>query len=146
MPEYRITPLRGRADSPMADVEVPPGGADGVLVAMGTVLGGWSFHVLGGRLRYVNNFVGAGLDVIECPDALPIGRHVFGFTFEPAGAGGTGRLFVDGVHVATGPIERTPISRYNLTGGGLTCGWEQGPAVGPVMRRRSATAAGSIGW
>jgi arylsulfatase A-like enzyme len=130
VPEYRITPVRGRAHSLAAHVEVPPGGADGVLVAMGTVLGGWSFHVLDGRLRYVNNFVGAALDVIECPDALPIGRHVLGFAFEPGGGGGTGRLTIDGVEVASGRIGRIPISRYNLTGGGLTCGWEQGPAVG----------------
>jgi arylsulfatase len=135
VPEYRITPLRGRAHSLAAHVDL---GSDadgpvpsGVLVAMGTVLGGWSFHVLDGRLRYVNNFVGAGLDVIEAPLPAGRGRHVLEFAFTPAGAGGTGRLLVDGTEVASGPIERVPISRYNLTGGGLTCGWEQGPAVGP---------------
>ena len=31
---------------------------EGVLLAMGTTLGGWSFHVLDGRLRYVHNYVG----------------------------------------------------------------------------------------
>jgi arylsulfatase A-like enzyme len=131
VPEYRVTPLRGRPHSLAAHVEVPPGGAAGVLVAMGTVLGGWSLHLLDGRLRYVNNFVGAGLDVIEASTPVAPGRRVLGFVFEPAGAGGTGRLLVDGVVVASGPIERVPISRYNLTGGGITCGWEQGPAVGP---------------
>jgi arylsulfatase A-like enzyme len=131
VPEYRVTPLRGRAHSLAAHVLVPPGGASGVLVAMGTVLGGWSLHVLDGRLRYVHNFVGAGLDVIESGSLVAPGRRVLGFSFEPAGPGGTGRLFVDGVEVASGRIERVPISRYNLTGGGLTCGWEQGPAVGP---------------
>jgi arylsulfatase len=131
VPEYRVTPLYGRPHAVAAQVDIPPGGAEGVLAAMGTVLGGWSLHVLGGRLRYVNNFVGAGLDIIESADAVAPGRRVLGFEFEPGGAGGTGRLLVDGYTVAEGRIERVPISRYNLTGGGFTCGWEQGPAVGP---------------
>lgn len=131
VPEYRVTPLYGRAHGVAAYVDVPPGGGSGVLVAMGTVLGGWSLHLLKGRLRYVNNFVGAGVDVIEAPAPVAPGRRVLGFSFAPSGAGGTGRLLVDGVVVAEGPVARVPISRYNLTGGGLTCGWEQGPAVGP---------------
>ena len=137
VPEYRVTPLPGRAHAIAAYVEVPESGADGVLVAMGTVLGGWSLHVLGGRLRYVNNFLGAGLDILESPDGIGAGRHVLGFVFSPGGSGrtgGTGRLFVDGRPVAEDAIERVPISRYNLTGGGLTCGWEQGPPVGPGYR------------
>ena len=31
---------------------------------------------------------------------------------------------------AEGIIAKTAFSRYSITGGGLTCGWEQGPAVG----------------
>ncbi|HWE55610.1 MAG TPA: arylsulfatase [Acidimicrobiales bacterium] len=133
VPEYRVTPLRGRAHAIAADVVIPETGADGVLVAMGTVLGGWSFQVLGGRLRYVNNFVGAALDIIEAAEPLTSGRHALGFVFTPSPGrpAGTGALLVDGREVASGPIDRLPISRYNLTGGGLTCGWEQGPAVGP---------------
>jgi arylsulfatase len=130
LPEYRVTPLRGRAHSVMATVDVPPGGASGVIVAMGTVLGGWSFHVLDGTLRYVNNFVGASVDVIAAAERLPIGRHAVAFAFVP-GTPSVVTLTVDGVVVASGPVPRVPISRYNLTGGGLTCGWEQGPAVGP---------------
>jgi arylsulfatase A-like enzyme len=130
VPEYRVTSLRGRAHAIAAHVDIPPTGADGILVAMGTVLGGWSLHLLDGRLRYVNNFVGASLDTLAAPGRVPAGRHVLGFVFEPAGAGGTARLLVDGRPVAEGRIGRVPISRYNLTGGGLTCGWEQGPAVG----------------
>ena len=64
IPENRVVSVRNRRHSLTARVVVPPGGAEGVLVAMGTVLGGWSFHLLGGRLRYVNNFVGAARDVI----------------------------------------------------------------------------------
>jgi arylsulfatase A-like enzyme len=141
VPEYRVTPLRGRAHRIEAHVDLPASGPSGqpggVLVAMGTGLGGWSFQLLDGRPRYVNNFVGASVDVIEAPAPVRPGRHVLGveFTPAPAGAGdgpaGVVRLLVDGAEVASGPLGRVPIARYNLTGGGLTCGWEQGPAVGP---------------
>lgn len=43
-------------------------------------------------------------------------------------------LFVDDELVGEGDIERVPLGRYNLTGGRLTCGWEQGPAVGDDYR------------
>lgn len=100
-----------------------------MLVAMGTVLGGWSFQLLDGRPRYVNNFVGASVDVITAPDPVAPGRRLLEFEF--TAKGGRARLLVDGYPVAEDVISKVPIARYNLTGGGLTCGWEQGPAVGP---------------
>lgn len=135
VPENRAISLRGRAYTITAAATIPPGGAEGVLIAMGTVLGGWSFHMVKGRPRYVNNFLGASTDVIEAPGPVAAGAHQLGFSFEPAAPGpgqpaGVGRLLVDGLAVAEGKIERVPISRWNLTGGGITCGWEQGPAVG----------------
>ncbi|MGO9853893.1 MAG: sulfatase-like hydrolase/transferase [Acidimicrobiales bacterium] len=131
IPENRVVSVRNRRHSLTARVVVPPGGAEGVLVAMGTVLGGWSFHLLGGRLRYVNNFVGAARDVITSARPVPDGTHTLVFWYDTeADFSGRGKLFVDGELVGAGEIARVPLARYNLTGGGLTCGWEQGPAVG----------------
>jgi arylsulfatase len=131
LPENRVLNLRHRDHSLEVSVVIPPGGAEGVLLAMGTVLGGWSLHLLGGRLRYVHNFVGAQRDEITAPQRVAPGRRLLGFEFVTSNGGGTGRLRVDGHPVGEGEIPRVPIARYNLTGGGLTCGWEQGPAVGP---------------
>jgi arylsulfatase len=130
VPENRVVNVRGRPHRVRAEVVIPPGGASGVLLAMGTVLGGWSFQIWEDRLRYVHSFVGAQLDVITSPDRVAPGRRRLEFEFTPAGHGGTCRLLVDGYPVAEGQIERTPIARYSLTGGGCTCGWEQGPAIG----------------
>jgi arylsulfatase len=135
VPELQVINVRNRAHLLTVHVAIPEGGAEGVMLAMGTALGGWSLHVLGGRLRYVNNFLGSERHVIEAAEELRPGRHVLSFQFEPIESNafhrpGLGRLSVDGVQVAEGVIERTAYSRYSITGGGLTCGWEQGPAVG----------------
>jgi arylsulfatase len=132
IPEGRTVNLRNRPHRVDATVVIPAGGAEGVLLAMGTVLGGWSFHVLEGRLRYVHNFLGARLHVIDGAEPVPPGARVLGFTYEKTGEfRGRIRLYVDGDQVGEGGIDRVPLARYNLTGGGMTCGWEQGPAVGP---------------
>ncbi|HEX6394207.1 MAG TPA: arylsulfatase [Acidimicrobiales bacterium] len=135
VPELQVVNMRNRAHVLTVHVTVPDGGAEGVMLAMGTALGGWSLHLLEGRPRYVNNFLGAERHVIESSAVLREGRHALSFEFEPLESssfhcGGHGRLSVDGVRVAEGRIERTAFSRYSITGGGLTCGWEQGPAIG----------------
>jgi hypothetical protein len=131
VPENRVVSMRNRPHSLTAEVVVPAGGAEGVLAAMGTVLGGWSFQLFEGRLRYVNNFVGASREVIASPVPVSAGEHTLVFGYETDGdLTGRGKLFVDGELVGEGRIARVPLGRYNLTGGGLTCGWEQGPAVG----------------
>jgi arylsulfatase A-like enzyme len=131
IPENRVVSVRNRPHALEATVVVPPEGAEGVLVAMGTGLGGWSFQLRGGRLRYVNNFVGAERHVVDSDAVVPPGRHVLRFEFSTEGHfRGTGRLLIDAEQVGEGEIARIPLARYNLTGGGLTCGWEQGPPVG----------------
>lgn len=140
VPEVQVVSVRNRSHAITARLVVPADGADGVIVAMGTGLGGWSLHVLGGRVRYVNNFLGAERHLIEAPSPLAVGDHDVVFRYAPLkpgepGAGGfhqagRGRIVVDGSVVAEGTIAKTAFSRYSITGGGLTCGWEQGPPVG----------------
>jgi arylsulfatase A-like enzyme len=101
----------------------------GTIVAMGTGLGGWSLHVLDGELRYVHNYVGKERHVVSAPvrdDAASLG-----FRFDTSGDyTGTVTLLVDGTDVAGGAVPRITPARYTITGGGLTCGWEQGPPIG----------------
>ena len=132
MPETITVNVRDRPHSIVATVDVPSGAVpEGVLLAMGTVLGGWSFHVLDGRLRYVNNYLGKERDVVESNDPLAPGPHELAFSFtSEGGLRGTGRLLVDGRVVGEGEIPHVTPVRYSITGGGITCAWEQGPPVG----------------
>ena len=129
VPETMAPNLRNRSHSIIATLDSV---GDGVLLAMGTTLGGWSFQVFEGRLRYVHNYLGrASRDVLTAPAVLAPGPHEVAFEFETAGDfRGVGRLLVDWEVVGSGEIPRVTPVRYSITGGGMTCGWEQGPAVG----------------
>ena len=94
---------------------------EGVLAVQGSVLGGWSFHLLGdGRLVYVHNLAGWRVYRVEASiGRLAPGDHTLAFRFRPPSA----ELLVDGEVVSSGEVARTALSRFSLTGAGLTAGW-----------------------
>jgi arylsulfatase len=134
VPEGVTVNVRNRSHVVAAAVEVPDGAPaiEGVLLAMGTALGGWSLHVLDGRLRYAHNYVGKVCAVVESDEIVPPGVHQLAMSFFTAGDfKATAKLLIDGRVVGEGLIEHLTPVRHSLTGGGITCGWEQGPSVGP---------------
>jgi hypothetical protein len=95
------------------------------------VLGGWSFQVLDGRLRYVHNLYGKALDVIESDRVVGAGAHELRVRYEKVDDdGGRVELLVDGEVVGSGAVPKFTPTRYNNTGAGLSCGYELGPPVG----------------
>ncbi len=136
VPEAAAPYVKNRWHEIVADVTVPAEGPDGgpvegTLLAQGTVLGGFSLHLIGGRLRYVHNLYGARLDTVTSPAAIDPGEHRLGVRFEPdTDGGGTVTLLVDDAVVATSTLARYTPTKFSNTGAGLTCGYEHGPAVG----------------
>jgi arylsulfatase len=132
VPESVAVDVRNRSHEITAPVVLPDStAANGVLLALGCVLGGWSFHLLDGRLRYVHNLYGKSIDVIEADGVIGTGAHTLGFRYEKVDEeGGTAEVLVDGVVVGTGTIPKFTPTRYNNTGAGLSCGYELGPSVG----------------
>ena len=123
MPESVAVNVRGRPHVITAHVTIPDGleVVEGVLAVQGSVLGGWSFHLLAdGRLCYVHNLAGWRLYRVEADiGRLAPGDHQLAFRFEgPAAA-----LAVDGAVVTVGEVRRTAWSRLSITGAGLTAGW-----------------------
>ena len=133
VPETVTVNLRNRSHRITAEITLTGDEpAQGVLLALGTALGGWSLHALDGRLRYVSNYVGKERHVVSSDLLIPAGRHRLGFSFASQGDfQGVGRLLIDDQVVGEAEIPRVTPVRHSLTGGGITCGWEQGPAVGP---------------
>jgi arylsulfatase len=117
---------------------VPPSGAEGVLLSMGGVDGGFSFYVQDGKLTYGYNYVADQWFKVQADSALPEGDHIFSFEFTPTGpadiAHGKGvpasiKLFVDGQPIGSGDLPVTiPLSL------GLSAGVCVGADAGaPVM-------------
>ncbi len=156
VPETVAVNIRNRSHALIADVTITdPGATDGVLLALGSALGGWSLHILGGRIRYVHNLYGKERHTIEAGERIGPGEHRIEFAFTAGeGLGGTGVLSCDGREVAAGVIARFTPSGFNGTGTGLTCGYEWGPAIGTgytapftfpgIIRRAMVQARGPV--
>jgi arylsulfatase len=127
--------VKNRPHSITADVEIPPGGAEGVLLANGGRFGGFSLYVRDGRLRYAYNYLGRDVHHIVAQESVPAGRSLLAFSFEktgpqPFGAGGIGRLYIDGRVVAELEIPRTIPFLAGLADA-LQCGYDGGAPVTP---------------
>ena len=103
--------IKGRSYAVHADVEVPPGGANGVILAQAGRFGGWSLYMKGGRVHEVYNFGGLERTTVSSPQALSPGRHTILYEFAydggKPGSGGTSRLSVDGKPVGEARVPRT---------------------------------------
>jgi len=78
--------LTAKAHRLTADIDVPPGGGDGVIVAEGGRYGGFSLFVKDGKLTYENNSFGTEHQQIVSSAPLPPGhaKVVFEFTPDPS--------------------------------------------------------------
>ena len=94
-----------------AEVEIPPGGAEGMLVTDGGRFGGFGFYLLKGKPVFVYNYVNVERIRWEGKDALTPGKHtlVYDFTYDGIGfgLGGRGVLKVDGTVVDDKRIAKT---------------------------------------
>jgi arylsulfatase len=105
-----------------AEVDIPQGGAEGMIVTQGGRFGGYGFYVLKGKPVFLYNFVDLQRTRWEGPEALPPGKHTLEFDFKyeglgmgtlafnnvsGIGRGGSGVLKVDGEEVARQTIEHT---------------------------------------
>ncbi len=105
-----------------ADITVPEGGAEGMIVTQGGRFGGYGLYLLKGKPVWTWNFLDFERQRWEGPAALTPGKHTLAFDFKydglgaatlafnsvsGIGRGGTGVLKVDGKEVATQKMEHT---------------------------------------
>ena len=130
VPEPAAVNVRNRSHRITAHVVVEAGPVEGVLLALGSRLGGWSLFVQGGRLHYVHNFVALDEQVVSADVSLGPGPHTLGFTFRKTGEHrGVGALVVDGAEVASSELPHFTPVRFSLHGAGLSCGRDVGLPV-----------------
>ena len=109
--EFGIVNYKNKSYAVTTEIVVPEKGAEGVIVAVGGNIGGWSLYVKDGRPKYCYNFYGLNLYYVEGKEPLPKGTHQvrfeFGYDGGGIGKGGDVTLYVDGKSVGTGRVDQT---------------------------------------
>jgi arylsulfatase len=111
MMENAFINVKNRSHTITAEVEIPKGGGEGVILCQGGRFAGWSLYMKGGKVSYVHNWVGKERYTITAREPLPPGkatiRYEFAIEGDAPGSGGTGTISVNGQQVAEGRIEKT---------------------------------------
>src|SRR5262249_50614134 len=57
-----------------ANLDIPAGGAEGVIVAESDEMGGFSLYVQDGKLRYTYSFLGIQVETLTATENMPTGK------------------------------------------------------------------------
>jgi arylsulfatase len=132
--ENCVLSIKNKSHSVTAEIMVPEGGAEGVIISQGANIGGWSLYAHEGKLKYCYNWGGFEHYFVESADALPAGQHQVRMEFDYAGGGlgkgGTAMLYVDGQKVGEGDIKNT-LSIVFSADDGCDVGEDSGAPVSP---------------
>lgn len=118
MMENAFINVKNRSKTLTAEVDIPPGGANGVILCQGGRFGGWSLYLKDGKPSYTYNWVGLERYTVAAPQALAAGKATVEFEFAydggGRGKGGRGTLSVNGQKLAEGRIERTNATMFSV--------------------------------
>jgi arylsulfatase len=147
--EHSVVSIKNRSFSVTAEVVVPDGGADGVIIAQGGRFGGWCVYVKNGRARFVYNVLGIHEFATEAGEAIPSGTHQvrmeFGYDGGGLAKGGDVTLYYDGIEVGTGRVGATQPLIFSADET-TDIGHESGTTVTPDYTAASSRFSGKISW
>ena len=119
--ENSVISIKNKSHSVTAMIEVPESGAEGVIIAQGGNIGGWSLYAKGGKLKYCYNLLGIHYFYVESKNVLPPGEHQVRMEFAYAGGGlgkgGTAALYVDGKKDGEGKVAATAAMVFSADDG-----------------------------
>src|SRR5450432_628322 len=132
--ENSVVNIKNKSHSVTAEIVVPQSGAEGVIIAQGGNIGGWSLYAKGGKLKYCYNLIGVQQFFAESANAIPSGAHQVRMEFAYAGGGvgkgGTASLFIDGKKVGEGAVAGTAVTVFSADDG-CDVGCDTGAPVSP---------------
>jgi arylsulfatase len=147
MTENVFINLKNRSHTITADVQIPEGGAEGVILCQAGRFGGWSLYLKGGKPVYIYNFLNLRRYTVAAPEAVPSGKAVIRFEFAyegpRPGAGGTGTIVVNGKKVAEGRIDQTQGFAFSADEG-ADVGQDAGTPVTDDYKERDNRFTGKI--
>ena len=147
MMENAFINVKNQSKTITADVEIPAGGANGVILAQGGRFGGWSLYVNDGRPAYTYNFVGLQQYTVNAGERLAPGRQTivldFAYDGNGRGKGGTATISVNGRQVGSGRIERTNANIFSADDA-ADVGVDEGTNVSPAYKQADNQFTGKI--
>jgi len=130
-------PVRNRSHAITAEIVLPKAGAEGVIVAAGSRMGGYSLFVKDARLHYTYNLGGLEWTTLISPEPLSPGPATVSLRFHydggGRGKGGTATLEVNGRKVTEKRIPRTATTHFSWTET-FDIGEDEGTPVGEYPR------------
>lgn len=142
IPAIAAPKILNRHYSFTAEVEIPKGGAEGVLLSMGGNDGGISFYVQENKLCFVFNYCVVDYYYVKSKTNVPEGKHFLSMEFTPTGepdvkkgkgTPGTVTLMLDGKEIGKGDIPVTSPIRLGQ-GAQMLVGADNGSAVTPEYK------------
>ena len=135
--------LRNRGFRITAELDLPDGGADGVIISHGGGAGGYALYLQGRRLHWTYNWLGARVTTVSSDDDLPAGPVSVEMTFTPTGRfEGDVVLARDGAPIGKGHVDATTPVTYGLVG--FTVGYQRGTPVSPTYDTPFALETGVL--
>jgi len=114
MLENTFMNVKNRSKTITADLTIPDGGADGVILTQGGRFGGWCLYMKEGKPVYTYNYLGLERFTVAAESTVPPGDATVvldfaydGKTPKDVGKGGTVTLYVNGESVANGRVDKT---------------------------------------
>ncbi len=104
--ENSVVMIKNKSHAVTAEIVVPEGGANGVIIAQGGAFGGWSLYAKDGKPAYCYNLFGLQRFKVEGDAPIPAGEHQVRMEFAYDGGGlakgGDVTLYVDGAQGGRG--------------------------------------------
>jgi len=145
--ENCILNLKNKSHTITAEIDVPKGGAEGVIISQGANIGGWSLYAKDGKLKYCYNWGGYKHFMVEASKPIPEGAHQVRMEFVYAGGGlgkgGRATLYYDGKKVGEGEIGATLAMVFSADDG-CDVGMDGGAPVSPDYSSRGNEFNGKI--
>ena len=141
---------RNRSFAIRAEIEIPSGGAEGVIFAHGSRFGGHALYVKDGRLHYIYNWLGVLKQQVVSNKSVPTGASTLSAIFTKEGenpphvANGTLAIYINDEQVGEMKMKTQP-GKFAIAGEGLNVGRDGGePVTGDFPGQRPWAFTGTI--
>jgi arylsulfatase A-like enzyme len=147
MTENAFINVKNQSVSITAELFVPAGGGQGVILCQGGRFGGWSLYVKDGKPAYTYNFLGLEQFTVSSSERLAPGKATlvldFAYDGNGRGKGGTSTLLINGRKVGSGRVERTQANIFSADDG-ADVGVDEGTRVSTAYEESGNAFTGRI--